>query len=52
MLYNTIELDPLMIAPDALPLDIIEMGYPTVCRVNHVGEDAGCSLHTGLVFLT
>ena len=34
-----IKLDPLVIAPDALPLDIIEMGYPSVRGVNHVGED-------------
>jgi len=51
MLCNTIELDPLVIAPDTLPLDIMEMRYPTVRGFHHIGEDVGCLLHTGLVIL-
>jgi len=40
MLCNIIELDPLVITTDAFSLDIMEMGYPAVRGIDHVGEDA------------
>jgi Lon protease-like protein len=46
-----IELDSLVIPTDALPLDIMEMRYPTVRRVDHIGKDVGGFLHTCLVIL-
>jgi len=50
MLSNIgIELDSLVIPTDALPIDVMEMRYPTVRRFHHVGEDVGCLIHTGLV---
>jgi hypothetical protein len=46
-----IELDSLMPSPNAIPFDVMEMRHPTVRGVDHVGEDVGCTLHTGLVIL-
>lgn len=46
-----IELDPLVIATDTIPIDIMEMGYPAICGINHIGEDVGCFLHACLVIL-
>lgn len=40
MLGNAIELDPLVIPPDTLAFNVVEVGYPAVRGFDHVGEDA------------